>query len=309
MSAPARVLVTGYAGFIGQHLIAHLRSLANGPPDIIGFDLRDSPGDFTRLQVDLTDAGATRRALEEVAPDAIVHLAGVTHSTDIQRCFAANVLAAQNLLATAAALPSPPIFLSIGSAAQYGIVSGGDVVVDEDTVLAATTPYGLSKAIQEQWTRLYADTALRVVCVRLFNVMGPGQTPQLVPATFLSQVTEALAGKRHRIEVGNTATCRDFVDVRDVVRALWLLLDGFRPAMNGAVYNVASGQPVRIHDMVEAAIALGGRSIPVHVDPVRLRRVDVPSIVGCFDRLRDAVGWRPTIAWRDSLRATWNALP
>jgi GDP-4-dehydro-6-deoxy-D-mannose reductase len=92
--------------------------------------------------------------------------------------------------------------------------------------------------------------------------------------------------------VGNLEVVRDFTDVRDVVRAYWMLLDRGAP---GEVYNVCSGRGVRLGELLERLIALSGWKVDVQVDASRLRPVDAPILVGDPGRLRSATGWEPSI--------------
>ena len=85
---------------------------------------------------------------------------------------------------------------------------------------------------------------------------------------------------------------RDFTDVRDVVRAYWMLLDQGVP---GEVYNVCSGRGVSLGELLERLIALSGLRVDVRRDASRLRSADAPALVGDPARLRAATGWEPTI--------------
>ncbi len=309
-AAPRRVVITGASGFLGTHLIRFLRRLPSPPEHITAVNLRHSPDEGVRwVTCDLVDPDSTARLIRKAAPDVVFHLAGVTGGTDLASLFSVNVLAAQNVLAAASAIEPSPRVITVGSAAQYGITSGGNEVVDEQRALLATTPYGVSKTLQEQWALLYANQiSLPVVCVRPFNIIGPGQPGHLVPATFLSQVCGVVAGTSDRVLVGNTSTERDFTDVRDVVAAFWALATA-PDGVTGEIFVIASGRPVRIQEILDAAIALSGRAIPVEVDPARLQTQDVPSIVGDASKLRSLTGWEPKIPWRDSIADMWREMP
>ena len=309
-SLGSTILVTGAAGFVGGHLVRHLLALDAAPARLVALDLARGP-DLPGLEwvvCDLADPAAVRDAVAQAAPDAIVHLAAVTHGDDLAVYFAANVVAGQNVLAAAAGLPRPPRVLVVGSAAQYGITSGEYEVVEEDRPLLARTPYGVSKILQERWALLWAEArGLPVVCVRPFNITGPGQPPSLVPAAFLEQLADVLDGRADAVRVGNTESCRDFTDVRDVVAAMAALLAASEE-VQGRVFNIASGEAVRIGDILQECIRLGGGDVRVEVNPARIRRHDVPVIVGDASRLRAATGWAPEVSWRRSLEDTWHAI-
>ncbi len=311
MSGPpiTSLLVTGAAGFVGRHLLDLLADRDDRPARVAAVDLVD-PGlsGVAFHEVDLTCAEAVAAAVAETEPDGVVHLAGRFRASDPAEVYAANVLGWANLASALARLPVPPRVLVVGTAAQYGITEGGREVVREDRPLLGRTPYGLSKTLQERWA-LFANQAgaLRAVCVRPFNLMGPGQSPALVPAAFLGQVRAVARGDASEVRVGNLAAERDFLDVRDLARALWALMDA-GPEVEGRVFNVASGEPVSIEAMLRACLAFAEREVPVVADPARFRPVDVPCIVGDASALRDATGWAPEIPWRESLADMWHAL-
>jgi GDP-4-dehydro-6-deoxy-D-mannose reductase len=260
------------------------------------------------VKCDLTDSVAVAGVLREAAPDGIIHLAGVSQGDDLHAYFAANVAAAGHLLAAAAGLAQAPRVLVVGSAAQYGVTSLERVGVDETQPLLARTPYGLSKTLQEKWSLLYVvRQLLPVVAVRPFNIIGPGQAPSLVPAAFLHQIADVVDGKARDVSVGILSTERDFVDARDVAAALWALMEAGSGA-DGEVFNIASGEAVKISDMLNACIRLSGRDIVVRQNPLRMRGGDVQTVVGDAAKLRRLTGWQPRIPWRQSLADMWQAI-
>jgi len=95
------------------------------------------------------------------------------------------------------------------------------------------------------------------------------------------------------IHVGNMDARRDFTHVRDVARALWLLLDRGQP---GTVYNLCSGSTTRIGDIVDMVLERGRVAATVEIDPARLRPLDEPILLGDNTRLRQDTGWLPTIS-------------
>ncbi len=307
-----RIVVTGAGGFVGGHVL-HTILAADDPPEAVwALDLAVPGGpqdDRIRwLACDVTDPRAVSAAMSEARPDGVIHLVGIARGDDLGAFFRINVAACQNVLSAASGLARPPRVVVIGSAAEYGITTGRDVVVREDRPLLATTTYGLTKVMQEQWALAYArEKHLPVVCVRPFNIIGPGQPTGLVPAAFLRQVADVVAGRSDVVRVGNTATHRDFVDVRDVAAAIWALLQAGSD-VDGEVFNIASGQPVKIADILQACIDLSGREIPVEEDPARQKAVDVRSIVGDISRIQAATSWEPNMPWRRSLKEMWRDL-
>lgn len=302
------LLVTGAGGFVGKHLIELWRSTTVRQDQIVGLDLRvvDNVSVDHWQVCDLTDAQSVNSAIEKWKPDGIVHLAGITGRGDPQIFFHANVLSCENLLSAASRLPSPPRILLMGSAAEYGIPVGVSEVVNEQRPLLGRTLYGVSKIFQEQWGLAYwSQGLLPVVCMRPFNIIGPGQSPSLVPATFMEQLAMVQTGQTREICVGNLASWRDFTDVRDVVRATNLLLHA-SDDIDGQVFNIASGRGTSIGELLDLCVSLAGRDIAVREDPARVKDIDVGSIVGDASKLHLATGWRPSISLEQSLTDMWR---
>lgn len=308
-ASPNTVLVTGGSGFVGGHLLRMLAGLDDPPGRVVVMDVRppaDSAVEF--VACDLTDAEPVGAAVERIRPDGIVHLAGIARGADLGAFLRANVLACDHLLAASSRLDPPPRVLVVGTAAQYGIVSGGHEVVAESRPLLGRTPYGLSKTMQERWALLRGrEQGVPVVCVRPFNIMGPGQPDSLVPAAFLRQVADVRAGRAEFVEVGNLDTSRDFLDVRDVCAAMWALMTAEESRVAGSVFNIASGEPLAVREVLEFCVALGGGA-EVRQDPRRLKASDVPVIVGDASHLRACTGWRPRFGWRESVESMWRDL-
>jgi GDP-4-dehydro-6-deoxy-D-mannose reductase len=99
--------------------------------------------------------------------------------------------------------------------------------------------------------------------------------------------------------VGNLSAERDFTDVRDVVRAYWLLLEKGIP---GEVYNIASGRSASVQKLLDTLLSFSTRKITVQTDPTRLMPVEAPVIRGDATRLRETTGWQPAIPFEESLR-------
>jgi GDP-4-dehydro-6-deoxy-D-mannose reductase len=139
-----------------------------------------------------------------------------------------------------------------------------------------------------------------VVRTRAFNIIGPRQSPYLVGSAFAKQVAEIEQGLREPvIDVGNLQAQRDFLDVRDVVRAHEVALEQGEP---GEVYNICSGQARSIHSMLEGLLTLSTvKGIEVRHDPARMQPADVPIQFGDYDKLEQRTGWRPEIPFEQSL--------
>ena len=302
-----KVLITGVAGFAGSHL-AEL-ALHEGA-EVVGTvlpststdNLATVQKDVATIPCDLTEPGAAAAVLRLVRPDRVFHLAGASVvgtswalRADVLRT---NLEATYHLCEGLRQHPVPCLIVSSGDV--YGAVPESEQPVAESQPLAPLSPYALSKACQELYVGYYARCeALPLVVVRAFNHVGPRQGLGFVWSDIARQVAEI---ERRRgpavLEIGTTTTRRDFTDVRDMVRAYWLLLGRAR---SGDIYNAASGTTVSIQDVVEGFLARAAHPIEVRQVSQRVRPVDIPVLSGDASRLRALTGWAPAVPFQQSL--------
>ena len=198
------------------------------------------------------------------------------------------------------ALPISPRAVLVGSAEEYGAAAGPSPCREDDPVLPIS-PYGTSKAAATQLCRQYHRAfGLPVLAVRAFAHTGPGQDDRFVFPSFAAQLAAIEVGRAEPVlRVGDLSPARDYLDVRDVVRAYRDLLREGEP---GEVYNVCSGSALTIRDGLEILLGLSSADVSVEIDSARLRPVDIPRLVGDPGRLRVATGWSPRLDFRDTLR-------
>ena len=138
-----------------------------------------------------------------------------------------------------------------------------------------------------------------MVRARSFNHMGPGQSSDFAGSAFARQIAEIEAGLRPPVvRVGNLDAERDFTDVRDVVRAYWLLALRGEP---GCAYNVGSGVPHSARWLLETLLGFTEAEVNIEPDPARMRPSDIPRTYCNSARLRAATGWQPEIPLEKSL--------
>ena len=312
-----RVLVTGAGGFVAPHLVELLR--AEEPGAVLYGTVRPQtsvargPGvGITLVEADLNDPAAALAVMDEVAPERIVHLAGQSsvHRSWIEpgATLRSNVLGLVNLLDAVRRRGLRPAVLVVGSAEEYGLALPGEIPLHEDTPLRPSSPYAVSKVAQAALARLYGPAGgMKVVLTRTFHHTGPGRGEAFAESSFARQIAEIEAGLRPAVlRVGNLDSVRDYTDVRDVVRAYWMLLDR---GEDGQVYNVCSGRGRTIREMLDALLALSSSRVELRVDPARLRPSDVPALVGDPARLCAATGWAPRVPLEQTLGellASWR---
>ena len=298
-----RVLVTGATGFVGRHLLAALRAAGHEPVALGG--PHDAP---PAIVADLLDAAATRRAVDDAVPDAIVHLAGqafVPQSiADPLGTLAVNAGGTAHVLEAARAyrdrVQQPLRVLVVSSAEVYGIQRPERMPLDETAIVRPGNAYAASKLAAEAyalaWQRCYG---LDCVVARPFNHIGPGQDTRFVVASFARQLAEIAAGAPPLLHVGNLEAQRDFLDVRDVVAAYVLLLANGR---SGEVFNISSGRPVAIREVLRELITIARVPVEIREDPERMRASDLPLLSGDATKLRAETGWEPRFTLTESLR-------
>ncbi|HEX8243094.1 MAG TPA: GDP-mannose 4,6-dehydratase [Longimicrobium sp.] len=298
-----RVLVTGAAGFAGRHLVRSL--LADGCQVFGTLQAGHAPPadlDAVRwLAMELSSPESVAAAVSEARPERVFHLAAqasVAESLhDPAATWDTNTLGTVRLLA---ALPAGARMLFVSSAEVYGVVPESEQPIGEDRPPRPVNPYAASKAAAEMAALAAAlgEARAQVVIARSFSHTGPGQDARFALAAFARQLAEIRAGGAEPVlRVGNLHARRDYLDVRDVVRAYRLLIERGTP---GRPCNVATGRPLEVAELVEMLVEISGTGARLEVDAARLRPVDVPLLSGDASALR-ALGWEPRIPLRQTL--------
>jgi GDP-4-dehydro-6-deoxy-D-mannose reductase len=300
-----RVLITGVGGFVGSRLARHL--LARGE-EVSGTWIDALPVlDGVELhEADVLDRAALEQAVRAASPDAIVHLAGLSHigeSWDWQRMadyFLVNVAGTETVLAAAAACGNARVVIA-SSADVYGKVRTSEQPIAESRRVAPQTPYALTKAAAERIALGYG-----AVIVRSFNLIGPGQAPKFALSSWAAQLAAIRRGdKPPLLEVGDLSTARDFTHVDDGAEAYRLLAE---TGERGGVYNLASGKAVPMRDALARLLAISGVDAEVREGAFPPRPFDIPYLCGDAGRLR-ALGWEPRRTLDDALEVIWREAP
>lgn len=284
-----RLLVTGLDGFVGsivQEMIKCDESAAR-------FKLVIPGG-----PVELMDSSSLTRAIDETQPDLVLHLAAQSFvpsaMKDPRATYNVNFFGTLNLLEALKASGFSGRMLNVSSGDVYGLVAQAALPIVETLAVQPRNPYAVSKAAAEllcyQCTQSHA---LDIVQARPFNHIGPGQAERFVVSDFARQIVEIKLGLREAvIHVGDIDVTRDFTDVRDVVRAYFMLLEGGK---QGDVYNVCSGKEQNIRVILERMIAIAGIQCRIVQEAARFRPNEQKRMYGSYARLNEQMGWEPKI--------------
>jgi GDP-4-dehydro-6-deoxy-D-mannose reductase len=185
----------------------------------------------------------------------------------------------------------------------YGSVDDPERPCDESAPLRPVSPYAASKAAADLLSyQVTHHPGLDVIRVRPFNHVGPRQSPDYAVGHFARQLARIERGLAPpRLETGDLDARRDLSDVRDVVAAYRLLMERGR---RGEAYNVGSGIPVRIHDVLNMMRGMCNAKVEVAPRPERMRPGDVGAIIADFGKLTAETGWRPQYPLERTLRDT-----
>ena len=292
-----RALITGGSGFVGGYLQRELERLGTEvfSTSFAGGQRQTGTGTPT-VALDVRRAGDVSRTVRDLAPDEIYHLAGVTRpgSGQVEDYFGVNLTGTLNILEASQAVGASVLVVS--SAYVYGAHTGQ---LSETTPLVPVNHYGSSKAAADLAAIPYALSGQRVVRVRPFNHVGPGQSPDFLLPTLVQQLAQIEAGQREPvIRLGNLGSVRDFTDVRDIVRAYPALL---RQGQSGDVYNLASGRGVSVRELAELVMGQARVSVNLETEAARVRATDIPNLVGDASKARAELGWEPEIALETTL--------
>lgn len=300
-----RVLITGITGFAGSHLAEYI--LAEHPGvRVCGFvrwrsrmDNILSIQDKVELhEADLKDIVSLKKALAEIKPDRIFHLAAQSFVPTSWKLpaetFAINAVGQVNLFEAVLDLKLDPKIQVAGSSEEYGQVYPDEIPMKETNPLRPLSPYAVSKVAQDLLAYQYHKSyGLRTVRTRGFNHTGPRRGDVFVTSNFAKQIAEIEKGKRPPVlSVGNLDARRDFTDVRDVVRAYWLAAE---KGEDGEAYNIGSGKAMAMKEMLDKLLALTKVDVKIQVDPARLRPSDVPILLSDSSKFMTLTGWKPRI--------------
>jgi len=306
-----KILVTGGVGYVGRMLVGQL--LAAGDSDVHIVDNlacgehRLDQVDLKKValhRIDIRDAAKIKALLSDLRPDVIFHLAAIHY---IPACESApgdavsiNVAGTVNLLD---AIESRARFIFASTAAVYQPSVAAHTEGTQN--LGPVDIYGLTKLHAESFVQYFHEQGkIDGVIVRLFNVIGPGETnPHLVPA-IIRQISR---GER-RVHLGNLFPERDYIDVRDAAEGFRRLGAADVSQRRGPlISNLGTGSSHAVREVVEQVGTAANVALEIVQDPARIRANDRPRLCASTQTLEALTGWAPRRTIADSLQAAWDS--
>jgi len=316
-----KILITGITGFVGSHLADYI--LENFPNiQVLGLARWWEPKkninhilDKINLSYgDLVDICSLETILKEHRPEVIFHLAAQSY---VDFSFLApittldtNVIGTANLLESIKKLKIDsdydPIIQIASSSECYGQVKENEVPIKEDNPFRPASPYAVSKVAEDMLAFQYwLSWEIKTIRTRMFTHTGPRRGEVFVESNFAKQIAAIEAGLQEKVvRVGNLDSIRTFLDIKDAIRAYWLLVDKCSP---GEVYNVGGVETMTVGEMLDKLLKLSTvKNIEIKADPARLRPSDVTLQIPSIDKFTKATGWKPEIKFDQTLENLLN---
>ena len=313
MSKREKYLITGFSGFVSKHFIDYLEN-NKIEADILGIDVNEDVSfNFSNLlyvkcnfeKIDLLNKIDVQRIISQFEPNYILHLASyssVAMSWKLPvESFTNNTNIFLNLIETVRLAEIKCRILSIGSSEEYGNATDNSTSLREDHILNPISPYAVARVSQEMLSKVYTDSyGMDIIMTRSFNHIGTHQKDIFVIPSFVKKMI-ALKNSNNEIKelvTGDTSIIRDFVDVRAVVEAYYLL---FKKGKKGEIYNICNGKGTSLTEVIQIISGILNIKVIQKTDPSLVRPNDNKVIIGSNDKLKKDTGWTNRFSLEDSL--------
>ncbi len=308
-----KVIITGITGMIGKHLA---KLLQEEGCEVFGISRATSASryiqkdeSYTHFKGDIMDKNFLREVWEKVKPDLVYHLAAQAYNGESWKAedttYQLNIEGSRNVFNVCREYSPKARIIPACSSAEYGIVPENMIPINEDSIqLKPITSYGVSKSAMEMMARQYhLNYDMDFVFPRLFIHLGPDHPPVTAIQNFASQIAAIKLNLQSPIiKVGNLETARDFVDVRDGVKALWLLA---QKGVSGEVYNICTGKAYTMKESLGYLIKMSGVDISVETDKNLFRPSDEKILLGDATKI-NLLGWKAEIPFQQTLTDIYN---
>lgn len=298
-----KILITGGAGFIGKELIKILleKNYQIHVLDALLFDqsfIRDSK--ITNHKLDITDKTKLIELVKKIKPKIVVHLAAI-HLIPVcekqrQSAQLTNILGTENLLQALQNIKLEKFIL----ASTGGVYDWKTKIASEKSLVNPQDNYTTTKYVNEKQLYFWSEmTANPYVIVRIFNTIGPNDPNGHLIPDILSQLDDKK--KVNKINLGNTKSKRDYIDVIDVAKSISKIIE-LKTSKKSDTINICNQTSYSIKDIVEIISKNLDTKIIINVDKKRIRKFDRPHQTGSNNKLKKLTGYKPTYTLQDSIK-------
>jgi len=315
--------ITGITGMVGSHLADYI--LLNTDWDIVGLTRWRSPLDNIKhlidkinykdrinlINGDLNDSISLDNAVQNCKPNFIFHLAAqsfpLTSFTAPIDTLNTNIQGTTRLLEAAKKFAPESIIHVCASSEVFGRVPKEKLPINEECTFHPASPYAISKVGTDLVGRFYAEAYnMNVMTTRMFTHTGPRRGDVFAESSFAKQIAMIEAGLIDPVvKVGNLKSLRTIADVRDAVRAYYMLVT-VNP-IPGSYYNIGGTFTCEIGDILNTLIKMStAKDIKIEIDPSRLRPIDADLQVPDTSKFTNHTGWKPEINFDQTMRDLLN---
>jgi GDP-4-dehydro-6-deoxy-D-mannose reductase len=316
-----KYIITGFSGFVSRHFL-NLLEKNNENAIVLGLDINEPDFDYSQYEnikckfkaIDLLQQTDVENIIYQFQPEYILHLASYSSVAfswnNPSASFANNTNIFLNLIEQVRKMKIKCRILSVGSSEEYGNVTPDKLPLHEDLELLPISPYAVARVSQEMLSKVYVQGyGMDIVMTRSFNHIGPWQKEIFVIPSFAKKLCEMkMHGSPHLMRTGDLSIVRDFVDVRDVVRAYYMLL---KNGKSGEIYNICSGVGTSLKEIINTMSAILDIEVTCETDPTLVRPNDNRIIIGSNKKLVTDVAWTQQITIENSLKDIidyWNEI-
>ena len=313
-----RYLITGFSGFVGRHFLEYLETL-HSPVSVLGVDI--VPPDFgldslSHVQcdfekMDLLDREGIEKIILQFQPNYILHLASYSSVAfswqNPVKSFQNNTNIFLNVLEAVHSVNSRARILSVGSSEEYGDLAADKTVFHEEDALHPVSPYAVARVSQEMLSKVYVEGLRAGYCDDPVLQSHRSRTKRYFCCRLFCQTPggdeKGRASRTPKLITGDISVIRDFVDVRDVVRAYDGLLKNGR---RGEIYNICRGVGYSLKELVQQMASILDMEVLTETDEKLIRPNDNKVIIGSNEKIKRDIGWAPEIPLKKSLEDVIN---
>ncbi|CAN5466011.1 GDP-mannose 4,6-dehydratase [soil metagenome] len=308
-----KYLITGFSGFVSKHFIDFLEHNKMNA-EVLGVDINDLDINIENYSyvkcsfknADLLNKTAVEEIIARFKPNYVLHLASYSSVALSWKkpveSFANNTNIFLNLIETIRLSGIKCRILSIGSSEEYGNAADGSLHLTEEHVLNPISPYAVARVSQEMLSKVYTDSyGMDIIMTRSFNHIGTHQKDIFVIPSFAKKMIalKESAASNKELTTGDTSIVRDFVDVRAVVEAYYLL---FQKGKKGEIYNICNGKGTSLNEVIQQMASILNIQVTQKVDSNLVRPNDNKIIIGSNEKIKKDTGWTNKYSLEDSLK-------